>query len=188
VVADRELEAHPRIDEGSERTPERRVEAVPKVAVIADVAQQGDQTVRRRLVGDGHALGDCQRLAATAAVVAQRHERQAVVRCLPGMRPELHVRRLAREEVLACQQRPHRTSQSAGRRRGSDQPHPCSQKLTPIHHHHILQPTPQRASVTSSPAELAPARTDNVWWIVSSTHHKTWPPASSSPRKLAPQS
>ncbi len=119
MVADGELKADAGVDEGPHRAGEDVVETIFEVAVVADVAEEGDQAEGHLLVGAGHLGGHRQSLAPSAAVVTKGDERDVVVGGRPGLRGEGDVGRLARDEVLLHQEGPDVLAQDDARGGGT---------------------------------------------------------------------
>jgi hypothetical protein len=85
VVADGDLEPDAGVDERVHGPGKHLVEAVLEVAVVADVAEQRDETEGRPLVGTCHLRGHGHGLAPAAPGVAHGHERQPVVAHRPSL-------------------------------------------------------------------------------------------------------
>ena len=106
VVADGELEADAGVDQRRHRLDEDVVEPVTDLAVVADVPEEGHEPERGGPVAEGHALGDRHGLSSATSVVADRGEREAVGRGLPGVGLEHGTRGTPRDEVLAGEEGP----------------------------------------------------------------------------------
>src|SRR5690606_4357484 len=133
VVADGEVEAHPRVEERPQGTDEDVGEPVLEAAVVGDVAEEDDVAVGPPLVGLGHLAGDGHRLPAAAAVVADGDERHPVVGGGPGPGPEDDVGGLPGDEVLAGEQRQHVATEADAGRHGPGGSQGRPQELSPVH-------------------------------------------------------
>lgn len=133
VVADRQLEAHTRVDQGPEWPPEHRVEPAADVAVVADAPEEatspyGDVWYIRAMRS---ATASACRPPLPLSPRATNDRRPGAVS--PGLRGELDVRRAPGQHVLVGQQRPHRPTQCPCGRRRAHEPHARGQELAPIH-------------------------------------------------------
>ena len=120
VVADGELEAHAGVEKGPHGADEHVLETIREVPVVADVAEQRDQTERRPLIRAGHLGCHRHRLAASAAIVTDGNEAEPMVGLGPRLPPQRDIRRGAGNEILTREQRPHMPAQqqTRGRRAG----------------------------------------------------------------------